>query len=460
MRQELHTLPAFRLNARHLEDLMRSGITPATAAHEHIMSAPAWFVYQVLGWYAGSGMCFQFADGFVRFKLDRPMADGKRYCQKRHSVSQLYIPRLLDPSVLTDPTRPLWLPEGEKKAIKLCQEGFDAVAVTGVHGWLKNKRPVPSFSKIVWEGREVIIVFDSDPGERSRGQVQSARQWLAAVLTTWGANVKGIDLPDDGTTKVGADDFLVGNEPDAFRMLPRIFIPLHSSTINKNGEEAKAWVSGRIERLIASILGEKSNFDFGVGFRSPLNHGGKRTELTTFVKFRGETRVRVGKSPYPWPLAVVYFNALRQAAQPKGRYKMVKIPGSWMPIWQGLMEVAAGDAVVPDEYRVDVPPCAPPLAQTLLTQWATTLWIRHKQYPGQPGFFAPEPFALLLKAPIKDVVAAWEWLERYGFVEVSGAHSAKTQFYRLGADPIQDPEAVEREARQAVDAWLGKEEQL
>jgi hypothetical protein len=58
MRQELHTLSAFRLNARHLEDLARSGITPETAAHERILSAPPWFVYQVLGWYAGPGMCF------------------------------------------------------------------------------------------------------------------------------------------------------------------------------------------------------------------------------------------------------------------------------------------------------------------------------------------------------------------------------------------------------------------
>jgi hypothetical protein len=293
------------------------------------------------------------------------------------------------------------------------------------------------------------------PASESRGQVQSARQWLAAVLTTWGAHVDGIDLPDDGTRKVGADDFLVANGAEAFRALSHVFLPLQSSSsINKNGEEAKAWVSGRIEREIASILGQKSEFDFGVGFRSPLNHGGKSTELTTFVKFRGETRVRVGKSPYPWPLVVVYFNALRQAANPKGRYKMVKIPRNWMPIWQGLMEVAAGDAVLPAEYRVALPSCAPPLAQPLLTHWATTLWIRHKQYPGQPGFFAPDPFVLLLKAPEKDVVAAWEWLERYGYVELSGGCSDKTQFYRLGGNPVQDPEAAEREARELTESWL------
>jgi hypothetical protein len=390
----------------------------------------------------------------MRFKLDRPMKDGKRYCQRKHSVSRLYVPRLLDPRMLTDPTRPLLIPEGEKKAIKLCQDGFDAIAVTGVHAWLRNKLPIPDFSRIAWAGRKVTIVFDSDPGERSRGQVQAARSWLAAVLTVLGAEVDGIDLPDDGTTKVGADDFLVANGPEAFRALPHVFIPPSSSTINKNGGVGIGWVSDGIERLIASFLSQKSDFDFGVGFLSPLNRGGKKTELTTFVKFRGETRVRVGKDLYPWPLVVAYFNILRQAAHPKGRYRMVRIPPKWMPIWQGLMEVAAGDAVLPDEYRVEVPSCAPPLCQPLLTEWATTLWIRHRKYPGQAGFFAPEPFSYLLKAPVKDVVLAWEWLERYGFVELSGAHSDKTQFYRLGKDPIQDPEAVEREARQAVDAWL------
>jgi Domain of unknown function (DUF3854) len=213
---------------------------------------PGLFCWITVGWSAGPGTAFQYGRVFWRVKLHRKQKDGRQYRQRKGTVNRLYVPWSLPDRdrVLADPTIPLIITEGEKKAIKAVQEGLVAVALTGVYGFLSNREPIPDLDTIAWEARQVTIVFDSDPGERSKGQVDSARRWLAPVLTIRGATVNAVTLPDGGEAKVGLDDCLLTRSVGEFLALPRQDVPLHSPVTNSTGRERRSYVTPEIERLI------------------------------------------------------------------------------------------------------------------------------------------------------------------------------------------------------------------
>ena len=99
-------------------------------------------------------MCFPYfgADGkpfgYVRLKRDKPrMKHGKpiKYESPKESQNRAYFPPGTR-GALADPTKPLILTEGEKKAAKADQEGFPCIGLTGVNGW-QNKRPKDAAGK-------------------------------------------------------------------------------------------------------------------------------------------------------------------------------------------------------------------------------------------------------------------------------------------------------------------------
>ena len=75
------------------------------------------------------------AGAFKRIKPDRRYEDGPKYLSPRGSGNRLYLPAILDRSVLDDPSRPLYLTEGEKKAAKAVQEGLACIGLAGVWSW-------------------------------------------------------------------------------------------------------------------------------------------------------------------------------------------------------------------------------------------------------------------------------------------------------------------------------------
>jgi putative DNA primase/helicase len=106
-------------------------------------------------------------NGYARVKLDKADAQGKRYRSPLRTPNRLYIPPILDRKLLADPALPLWLTEGEKKALKACQEGLACIAASGVWSWKTRDAddksvPVADLDAITWRGRVVYIVFDSD----------------------------------------------------------------------------------------------------------------------------------------------------------------------------------------------------------------------------------------------------------------------------------------------------------
>jgi len=208
----------------HRDDLHRSGLTEETIALAGIYSATGEGVRDLLGFGAGPGMVFPYPSlngepPYARVKLDHSGPDGKRYRSPKGQRNRLYVPANLDPKVLFEPTVLLWVTEGEKKALAVCQAGLPCVALPGVWSWKTRdakdrSRPIPDLDAVVWSSRTVYLAFDSDVASKS--SVQFAEFKLAQELHRRGAKVFAIRLPGDPNgEKVGLDDYLMTHSVEA-----------------------------------------------------------------------------------------------------------------------------------------------------------------------------------------------------------------------------------------------------
>jgi hypothetical protein len=149
---------------------------------------------------------------FHRARPDNPREDadkpGKftKYEQPAKTGVALDVPPQAH-SALSDPSKRLWIVEGEKKADSLVSHGECAIDVLGVWSWKRDGLPLSDWDNIRLVGRKILIAFDSD-AERN-AQVRLARSALASYLQIRGATVKIVKLHDkqDGS-KAGVDDVL------------------------------------------------------------------------------------------------------------------------------------------------------------------------------------------------------------------------------------------------------------
>jgi putative DNA primase/helicase len=238
------------LTAKHLADLRASGLSDATiAACGFHSQQTAGTVQKTLRWkrYDGSlGDCLAipFLDaegkptGYTRLKPDRPRKDknGKpiKYESPKGASNHAYIPAGTR-GALTDPSAPLVITEGEKKAAAADQHGFSCVGLVGVYGWQRRRQKdkdgkvvgdrelIPDLATVPWQGRPVYLANDSDIA--SNPNVRQAEFHFAEALARQGATVRVVRLPPgdpgpDGTpAKVGLDDYLLKHGADAFREL-------------------------------------------------------------------------------------------------------------------------------------------------------------------------------------------------------------------------------------------------
>lgn len=133
--------------------------------------------------------------------------------------------------MLTDISAPVVLVEAEKTALAIAAAADRAgrpvlpIGCGGCWGWrgrvgkaedasgarVDEVGPLPDFDRVVWAGREAIILFDVNAATNPK--VQAARRALAAELTNRGARVRLCDVPaGDGVN--GPDD-LIGRYGDA-----------------------------------------------------------------------------------------------------------------------------------------------------------------------------------------------------------------------------------------------------
>jgi len=125
---------------------------------------------------------------------------------------------------LCDPSVPLWITEGIRKADAAISRGLCCIALLGVWNWRGTnehggKTALPDWEVIALNGRQVFIAYDSDAV--TKREVHAAMERLAGFLKTHGARVQFVYLPQSGGgTKVGLDDYLaVGHSVEDLRAL-------------------------------------------------------------------------------------------------------------------------------------------------------------------------------------------------------------------------------------------------
>jgi hypothetical protein len=160
------------------------------------------------------------SNGFCAYKPDYPRQARNNKGELTDKVIKYEIPagasmRLDVPPVcrpmLADPSIPLWMTEGVKKADALASHGFCAACLYGVWNFkgqnaFSGLTVLADFDFIAWNGRDVRIVFDSDV--TIKPEVRKALERLTEILQRKGAHVSAVYLPGGRDNKVGVDDFL------------------------------------------------------------------------------------------------------------------------------------------------------------------------------------------------------------------------------------------------------------
>ncbi|MCI0485015.1 MAG: DUF3854 domain-containing protein [Blastocatellia bacterium] len=127
---------------------------------------------------------------------------------------------------LADTSMPILMVEGEKKTLACSRVAshnrngdeprFFPVGLPGVWGWKRNHKgvsePIPDFDDVVWDGRTVIILFDSNVWTNHK--VRAARTALGIELQSRGANVLIAEMPKDCGVN-GPDDLAGRDGPEA-----------------------------------------------------------------------------------------------------------------------------------------------------------------------------------------------------------------------------------------------------
>lgn len=198
-----------------LKNLRASGLTDATIQANGLKTEgdALVFPYRDL---SGRPSCFA-----RRRPHHPPTINGKvaKYMQPAGSPMKAYFP-VASLGKLRDGIRPVYITEGEKKALALAQLDLAAVGIGGIWCGCKKESAelIEDLAQIPWTGRDVYIVFDYDPKTETRRQTDDAAQRLGNALKSAGVGrVYKVVLPPcpDGA-KQGIDDFLVAEGPMAF----------------------------------------------------------------------------------------------------------------------------------------------------------------------------------------------------------------------------------------------------
>jgi len=148
--------------------------------------------------------------------------DGKfmRYSSVRGQTNRLDVhPR--NTNAIADPTVPLWITEGVKKADALTSRGCCTIALTGVYNWRSQLGTLGDWEDIPLRGRDVTVAFDSDAA--TNRNVLRAMRRLGAWLRSKGVARVNYLIPPASLGEVatkGLDDYLAaGGTLDALTVL-------------------------------------------------------------------------------------------------------------------------------------------------------------------------------------------------------------------------------------------------
>ncbi len=188
----------------------------------------------------------KFAIPRIRLKDDGTEQTVK-YENPRGVQAVPYIPRETV-SRIKDVVIPIYFVEGAKKALKMTQEGFSAIGLTGISMWSAPRKKSKKghsigqrslhrmLASLPLNGRTVYICFDQD--KKRNPDVHREAAEFARVLEDHGAIVHIIALPIAWNEKLkrhdkqGPDDYLLRHSPEELRRFideqirPREELPL------------------------------------------------------------------------------------------------------------------------------------------------------------------------------------------------------------------------------------------
>lgn len=224
----------FCLHPDHLADLKKSGLSDATIKAVGVYSLRPGDINKLIGpFFSGkvsSVLVFPYADhnGFTRYKLFPPVQAENgtvKYYQPPKTGNALYVPPDTK-AILGDVNVPLYISEGEKKALKATQEGLPCIGIAGLWNWSdggEEKNLISDFELLNLNGRTVNLVPDNDWEQPDRhGERKNLRQAvyeMAYRLIDRGAKPFIVELPQ-GAEK-GVDDFLCQHSVEEFHSLPK-----------------------------------------------------------------------------------------------------------------------------------------------------------------------------------------------------------------------------------------------
>lgn len=209
--------PPLQVDKADLANLRESGLTDATIRANKLRTEKRELVFPYRD-LDGTVNCF------ARCRPHKPrVIDGKpvKYEQPKGTPLRAYYPAASVP-MLRSGSAPIYITEGEKKALALSQLKLAAIGIGGIYSWKKKGTDelIDDLLDIVWEGRDVYIVFDYDAKPDTRLQVDGARRRLAKALRVAGAEVYSIELPPGPNgAKQGVDDYIVAHDAAAFHGL-------------------------------------------------------------------------------------------------------------------------------------------------------------------------------------------------------------------------------------------------
>jgi hypothetical protein len=250
---------------------------------------------QIPAFCCGGGMVFPYrnltgeVNCFARVKPHQPrVRHGKpiKYEQPLGSTLHAYFP-VGSLAQLRAGAGDVYLTEGEKKTLSLSQLGLAAVGLGGVFCALKKGTGelIDDLAAVPWDGRNVIIAFDSDTEAKTRKLVALAARRLGKALRAAGARqVIVIDLPPGPNgAKMGADDYIVSCGAEAFFALveaarqkyagkPRIVVSTQEHEVNEAAVSALATEAGVYQRggLLVRVVSDTSPAAEGRGIRRPF----------------------------------------------------------------------------------------------------------------------------------------------------------------------------------------------
>ena len=209
----------------HLADLHKSGLSDETIEQAGLYSVRPNDIKKVTGvTKVESMLAIPYTPEFTRYKVFpttlKVQNKKLRYTQPKGTGVHVYVPPAAG-AIVPDTAIPLGIVEGEKKALKACQEGVLCIAIGGLWNWLEAGRLTPELAAIPWKSRHVTLYPDSDVWKRQ--DLLDAVYRLGQALEAEGAQVDVCALGNGpGETKQGLDDFLCEATTDDLKGRPHI----------------------------------------------------------------------------------------------------------------------------------------------------------------------------------------------------------------------------------------------